>query len=493
MTADFGLTRRGLLSGALIGGGALALSACGGTTQSTTTSPVQGAPKRGGAFRLGASDSTSSDTLEAALSDSTWTDLAIGHALYDMLTYHDPAQARINNLLAEEIEPAADLSYWTVRLRDAEFHDGRPVRAEDVIFTLTRALHPSLGSSAATLLASVDPKQLKKLDARTVRINLRYPDVSIPVGLANESSSIVPVGYDPMHPIGSGPFRLKSFAPGQLSVFERNDDYWQTGKPYLDELQIVGFADPGTTRVNALTSGQIDGADHLAFNLVPTVEGAVGHQLLVSRAYGYQTWEMRMDTPPFNDCPCASSHALNAGRPQIVDQAFAGSRFAASANDLPSYQDPLYDHSIPQRQQDIEQAKSLLKQAGRSGSTVELVVSSDLSQGAFETAQVLEQQATGTGMTIAVKNVPGAAYFAKYAAQAPLKFDYFATEAIWEHIGYSLLPGAPYNWSKWSDPQWLKLVTEARGTSDEAKQKELMAAAQRILSGARNPRHLRFH
>jgi peptide/nickel transport system substrate-binding protein len=274
---------------------------------------------------------------------------------------------------------------------------------------------------------------------------------------------------------------FKSFTPGTGATFIRNPHYWQSGLPYLDELQIVDFADPVTTRVNALTSGQIDGADQIAFNLATTVKGASNLNAIVSKAYSYHTWEMRMDLAPFNDVRVRQAMKLVANRPAIAEQAFDGSEFAVPGNDWPSLQDPLYDHSIPQRTQDIEQAKSLLKQAGRSDLTIPLAVS-PLSPGAVATAQVFAQQAKAAGVTVNVNNITDTnTYFTKYWFQAPFKFDFFNTESVWEAIDFALLPTSTYNISKWHNPQWLKLVSEARGTTEPARSKELMAEAQKIF------------
>jgi peptide/nickel transport system substrate-binding protein len=155
----------------------------------------------------------------------------------------------------------------------------------------------------------------------------------------------------------------------------RNENYWQSDFPYLDEFHIIDFADPGTTRLNALTSGQIDGAPLIPASSLPTVDGASSLKSIISKAYSFQTWEMRMDIPPFDDVRVRQAIRLIADRPQIIEHAFNGEKFATVANDWPSIQDPVYDHDIPQRTQDIEQAKSLLKQAGREDLTVELVVS----------------------------------------------------------------------------------------------------------------------
>jgi peptide/nickel transport system substrate-binding protein len=140
----------------------------------------------------------------------------------------------------------------------------------------------------------------------------------------------------------------------------------------------------------------------------------------------------------------------------------------------------MYDHSIPQRAQDIEKAKALLQEAGHENLNIELVVS-DLAPGVVETAQVLAQQATAAGVTITVNNVADpATYFNNYYFQAPFKFDYFPTYDIWEHINGSLMPGGSTNLSYWKDAEWLALYKQARGTADSTERKDLMGKVQQI-------------
>jgi peptide/nickel transport system substrate-binding protein len=481
-----GLSRRAVLGSAALGVGGIALAGCGSSdssSKSTKGTPAEAAkPKRGGTFRFGLLDSSSGDSLDVTFGDNTYTNVARCLALNDTLLRRDTSQAKLVPHLAESFEPAKDLSYWDVRLKDAEFHNGKPVTADDVIFSIKRALNPKAPSSIAGILGSIDTKRLKKMDAKTVRINLNMPDISIDQPFTFGASSIVPVDYDPKKPIGSGPFKFKSFTPGRESVFVRNENYFIDGRPYLDELVMTGFADPEATRLGALTSGQIDFADHVAFNQVPTLDKSSNVNVIVSESLGYLYWGMRMDVAPFKDPRVRKAIMLLADRQQIVDQAFSGERFATIANDLPSKQDPLYASGIAQRTQDIEQAKSLLKQAGQSDLRVELAVSPGLSPGVLETAQVLAQQAKSAGVTIKVNSMTDTGtYYTKYYEQAPFKVDYYPTETLFAHIGYSLLPDASYNITNFRDEEFVKLVTEGRGTPDLAKRKEIMAEAQQIM------------
>jgi peptide/nickel transport system substrate-binding protein len=478
------LTRRQVL-GAAAGTGAVILAGCGstGSPKATTTTSAKKAakPKRGGTFRWGAQDSSTLDSVDPLQAGSE-TSSAMCQMVYDTLTQVANTSITPVPFLAEEFSAAHDLSYWTFRLREAEFHDGKPVTADDVIFSLKRLLNPKTPGTAAALLPAIDASRLKKLDNRTVRVFLKYPDVSVPDGLTDPGASIVPVDFNPKKPIGSGPFEFQSLSPGVRGVFARNPNYWQSGRPYLDQVEMIGFADPNTTRVNALVSGQIDAANSIDSSLVPTVESASGLNLAFYRATSYITWEMRMDVPPFDDVRVRQAIKLIADRPQMVEQAFSGSRYAFVANDqMADFLDPLYDHSIPQRSQDIEQAKALLKAAGREGLSVPLTVS-PITSGVVEAAQVLAQQAKAAGVNIKVNNVQDVtSYESKLASTSVFKIDFGDPISIFNHVGYTLLPSSTYNLSNWRNAKWLSLFNQARGTLDFTKRKEVMDEASRIF------------
>jgi len=107
-------------------------------------------------------------------------------------------------------------------------------------------------------------------------------------------SDIIPVGYNPAAPVGTGPFRLKSFSPGTQSTFVRYGGYWQTGVPYLDEVVITDYADQ-TSQVNALLAGQVDVVNLLSADVISEVQGE-GKNILLSDGGGWRTRCSRSST-----------------------------------------------------------------------------------------------------------------------------------------------------------------------------------------------------
>lgn len=470
------ITRRRLLGTAAGVAGALALG--GGRAEGAFAALT--APRRGGTFRYGVSDSFPSDSLDYRFTASSAQAAVRARLISSGLTRRRPSGGYELDL-ASVFEPSKDARSWTVRLHDAEWSNGKPVTADDVIFTLKRQLNKKTAAGAAPLAAAIDPARLKKLDKRTVRINLKYPDVYLREMLGSEDFTLMPVGYNPNKPIGCGPFKLQSFVPGQKSVLLRNDNFWKSGKPYLDRVEMIGFADPGTTRLNAFLNGQVDGIDHVSFSQVPLIASRKNLKVLVSESRGFVSWEMRVDTAPFNDVRVRQAMRLLADRDEIVKQVLGGTRFAKVANDIGGNEfDPMYLRTLPQRERDVERAKFLLKQAGQSDLTVELNVA-DAAFSVVDTATVLAEQAKDAGVTIKINKLPDVGtYWSKHFYQDPMKFDYWLTISTDFWSRWSQLPGASYNASGYKDPKYAALIKAASTTLDAKKRKQLMADAQRL-------------
>jgi peptide/nickel transport system substrate-binding protein len=159
------MTRRELIVRATVVGlsassiGAL-LAACGGSTTATGTGTPT--PRTGGTLRAGLSGGSSSDTLDPHMG-LTYLDTARVNSIYQpLLKLNAAAQTEME--LAEEISPHGSTSEWTIRLRKGvTFHDGKPLTADDVIFTFQRILNPKAPLSGATSLGPVDLPNLKKM------------------------------------------------------------------------------------------------------------------------------------------------------------------------------------------------------------------------------------------------------------------------------------------------------------------------------------------
>ena len=311
-----GLTLGAAGAGGLLGGGLLSGCGTGNTVKAFTTSTA-GKPRRGGTLRAGLTGGSSADTL-SPLNAITNVDFSRIDNLYEPLVGLTP-DAQPVFVLAEELTANAKATEWTLRIASGiTFHNGKDLTADDVIYTFRQILNPKAPAAAAAGLASIDAKNMTKLDPYTVRIPCSVPFATLHQALAIPGySDIIPVGYDPAAPVGTGPFRLKSFSPGTQSTFVRYDNYWQPGRPYLDEIVITDYSDQ-TSQVNALLAGQVDVVNLLSEDVISEVQGE-GKNVLVSAGGGWNPFTMRVDTGTFSDVRIRQAMRLVVDRQQMLD------------------------------------------------------------------------------------------------------------------------------------------------------------------------------
>lgn len=478
--------RRTLLRGAISGAATLGVSglvaACGGSSGSTSTGTTAGgAPaanlRRGGTLRVGVAGA-STDTLNAHNLVSEADNMRVWQ-LYEPLLRRSDDFSKLELILAESVEAEGSTpDSWIVRLKpDIEFHDGKTVGADDVIFTLQRILNPKDPQLGAASLSYVDVNGIRKVDARTVRIPLKTPNAIFPDDLGQYWNGIVPVGYDPKRPIGTGPFKYQSFTPGERSVFAKFANYRIAGEPLVDELAIINF-DDDTARVNALLGGQVEAIDGLPQAQTAAIKSQSGFTALISKTGNWRPLVMNTKAAPFTDGRVCQAFKLIVDRQQVIDQALAGQ--GTLGNDVFGRYDPAYDTSLPQRQQDIEQARSLLRQAGHASLRVELVAA-PIQAGMVQTAEVFAQQASAAGVTVSVRRVDGGTFYGDNYLSWPFSVDWWGTRMFVPQVAASNLPDSAYFETHWSPPAFQQLIATIRRTLDESTRNNLIREAMRMV------------
>jgi len=464
------LTRRRLMQ--IGGGGALALSmggllsACGSDSDSGGTSGG-GTPTPGGTLRVGATSGGDTDSIDAQNSLTT-VDFIRAGALFEQLMIMDPKTGQPTPVLAESVEPNKDATEWTISLRSGvTFHDGKPFEAKDVLYSLKRIEKNEF--PGLINLGPIDLKASKAVDAQTVLLKFKSSYAILPDALAGSFTiRMVPVGYDPKTPVGTGPFKYKSFSPGARSTFVRNENYWQEGKPYLDALTVINFADE-TAQVNALQAGQVDLIDQLSYTSIAPVE-STGGKIMTSETAAFVPMYMRTDKAPFSDVRVRQALRLSVNREEYNAQIFGGK--GTIGNDIFGAIDPEYKE-IPQREQDIEQAKSLLKAAGQSDLRISLYAAAT-GPGAEAGAAVFATQAKEAGITVKVVKQPATQYWAQSYAKVPFGLSFWNVSSYLVESGQGVTKGAPYNEIQQTNAKWQGLYDEALKTVDTAARGELV-------------------
>ncbi|HET6945716.1 MAG TPA: ABC transporter substrate-binding protein [Gaiellaceae bacterium] len=480
--AAAGLTREQLLRRAVAGGGAALLA---GNLAGVARAAVDAAPKRGGTFRIGVSGGSAKDFIDGQNIVTRPDQARIVTGWETLVVFDSQFKLRFDGL-AEEISPNKAADQWTIRVRKGiEFHNGKTLSADDVKFSLQRLVNKKLGLFGGAALSSVDPARIQKLDNRTVRLHLKQRDGTILDALGQYVAGIVPVGYSPnaigqaKPNIGTGPYKVQSFAPGQQSVHVRNPNYWRSGQPYFDKVVIIDFPDD-TARVNALLGGQVDAITDVPPAQVAVVTGHSGTKVLESPSAAWTPICMRVDAAPFTDVRVRQAMRLIANRPQMVAQALSG--HGRIGNDLYGPFDEAFARSLPQRHQDIDKAKSLLKAAGKDGLTIDLQ-STNGALGMNEGAQVFAQQAKAAGVNVNVKILDSGPFYGPQYLKWTFSTDFWGSRNYLSQVAAGSLPSSPYNETHWPDAshrKFLSLYNQAKVTADRTKRTEIMREMQNM-------------
>jgi peptide/nickel transport system substrate-binding protein len=441
-------SRRGLMMGA--GGVVMAggLAACGGGSApapgGAASTGAAGTPKKGGDFRLGVTGGGSKDMIDGQNIVTKPDQARLVSAFETLLEFDDNYQLQSTGL-AESVE-ADNPKQYTIKLRDGiTFQNGKPLTADDVIYSLQRIGTQANGLTGFAATATMDIKNVKKVDKLTVQLPLLSPDSTVPQTLASYTFGIVPKGYqkysgNPSTQIGTGAYKLKSFTPGQQSVSERYAGYWRDS--YFDSVTITDFSD-STAQINALKGGQIDAMTDLPANQVNAIQSS-GVKALISQTGGWIPICMAIDMPPFDNPKVRQAMRLIIDRKQILEQ--LGSGYGQVANDLYAPFDEGYNKDLPQRETDIDQAKSLLKAAGHEGLSVDLHTTNGAS-GMVELASVFASQAKAAGVNITVKNDPN--YYGSAYLKLAFSVDFWGTRGYLNQVQQGSLPNSPYNETHW--------------------------------------------
>ncbi|ANZ40570.1 peptide ABC transporter substrate-binding protein [Lentzea guizhouensis] len=463
------LNRRGFL-GLTSGLAVVTLAGCGsGATSASST------PRTGGRLRAAFAGGGAKEVLDPHLAN-LFGEAARSKAMFDKL-------ADLGNdvspqpRLAEKWEPNADLTRWRISLRQAAFHDGRPVRAQDVLASYARILDPNRAFRAKSSLALIDLPNSRAVDDRTVEFALKRPFGEFPNALAAFGAYIVPEGVEDFaKPVGSGAFSFVSFEPGRSVLLKRNPNYWE-GAPLLDELEFV-IANEESARTNALLGGQVE----YAHDLTPTTarSNASGDRMTIHRSpnSAVQAFAMKVDRAPFDNRDLREALFLLTDRPQLVESVLAGS--GQVGNDLFGKGYQHYADDLPQRERDLDKAKFLIRKAGAEGLTVKLDTST-AAAGMVEAATVFADQAKGSGLTIEVVQGNKDSYWADTLKNGSLSSFRSGAMPIETHVAQRLLSGSGTNVTKWARPEFDALYEKAVSTSDPAARGEAYREMQRVL------------
>lgn len=474
-----GVTRREIIrtvAGAGLYAGAGGLLSLSGDVLAQTASIGRGIPRKGGRIRVAGMSSSTADTLDPA-KGALSTDYVRHFMVYSGLTQFNE-QLNAVPALAKTIE-SEDNIVWLIRLQTGvEFHDGQPLTAADVVYSLQRHKDPATASKTATVAAQF--QEIRQTGPHELLLRLSGANTDLPSILADSHFLIIKNGTKEFREaVGTGPYRIKQFLPGVRTIVTRNENYWRDGHPHLDEIELIGIPDE-QSRVNALLSGDVQLVIAVNPRSAKRINRTKGFEVLETPSGLYTNLVMRKDVYPAENPDFVLAIKYLFDRELIKRALFRG--FATVANDHPVPPGHRYFASdLPQRSYDPDLAAYHLKKSGLSGARLP-VFASPAAEGSVDMATLLQLSASKVGLKLGVNRVPADGYWSNHWMKHPLGFGNINPRPSLDLL-FSLFfkSDAPWNESGWNNPLFDQLLVAARGEMDEAKRRQMYTDMQVLI------------
>ena len=489
------LTRRDALRIVGLGAGLALVAACapipspssaptatisaGGTAVSAATPAakptIAAQPTKGGSLRVGmVGDAARLDGQLVTTVDATW-------APFDRLTAYDQ-NLKPQPMLAESWEFSSDFKQLKLNLRKGvQFHSGRELTSDDIKWNVEYVRDPKV-AAGALILQSKWFSSVETPDKYTAILISDQPRPAVFdffefFDIADKDTA---PGMQTL--LGTGPFKFVEWVQGDHLLFKRNENYWQSGIPYLDEVRIGVYAD-GQAMMVALESGQLDAAD-----VPPLADFA-----RLSNDPGYQAWTVPANTnvigvnttmPPTDNKLVRQALNYAIDRKRIVETVYRGTGVPEA---LPWENNSLaYDATRNNAYAfDPDKARSLLSQAGANNLEFDLVTNTG-NQQTDQLAQLYQASLASLGIKLNIKPYQTATYLDqinnhKYTGAYIGAIAYAAMEPVTRMANSRHLDPSGNSNTGFTSPEYVNLFNMASAEPDADKRKALYSQVNDLL------------
>lgn len=453
------IPRRRFLAGAAAAGG-LAMAG---------VRPAWGAARRGGRLVIAETGGASTDSLDPRTLTSRYHAL-LGFAYGNCLT----EIGRDNELIGElatSWESSPDAVRWTFELRrGVEFHNGRTMTSEDVVYSLDLHRGEDSKSGAKGLMDGI--AEIKADGPHRIAVTMKSANADVPYLMTDFHLLVVPAGTTDFGAgVGTGAFRLKSFSPGEHYVGVRHPNYWKEDRGHLDEVEIAAVSD-GAARLNGLMTGELGIIGRLDAKTASLLADSPDVTVHNSPGPGHRPLLMLCDRAPFDNADLRMAMKLAVDRDQILDKILSG--YGAIGNDhpIPPF-DPFHAADIPQRRYDPDKAAFHYRRSGHSG-PLTLHASEATHAGAVDHAALIRETAAKAGIGIDIAREPADGFWSNVWMKVNLMIGAWGgrpTADIMLSTAYK--SDAAWNDTAWRRPQFDQLLVAARGETDFGKRRQM--------------------
>ncbi|MER2155705.1 MAG: ABC transporter substrate-binding protein [Solibacillus sp.] len=460
------------------------------------------APKSGGTYTI--LTPADPDMLDPHRQSSIYTHMLAGLVYNKLVTYETGPNAAYTDYnvvpdLAERWEISDDGKSYTFYLREAYWHDvdpvnGRKLTAEDVVATMERIIN--LPGHQAALLSVVE--SIVAQDEQTVVFTLKQPFAPFLNFMANHFMWILPKeAIDgqidlAINAIGTGPFVLEKWEDNVQATYKKNQNYYEEGKPYLDEIIYKVVPEQGS-RIAAFRTGQADSIGGLSPEEIAQLQKTNPNIRIFEALFATQEQlYMNMKREPFTDIRVRKAISMAVDRKSMVKAIYGGGETSGPVN--PS----LGDWALPLEEREEllsfnpEEAKKLLAEAGYpNGFDTTMIVTNGYGEQLVRVAQWVAEDLRNVGINVKIEVIEYAAYFSEKWPNVDYDMGvgyqtYFQEPDEW--LRTQLHTNGSRNWYNISDPELDKMLDEQRTIMDVEERKKYVYDIQRyVLENVVNP------
>lgn len=403
--------------------------------------------------------------------------------------------------VADSWKQVDDVTYVYHLRNGVTFHDGSPVTAEDVVYSMRWHLNPDSGSQLTAFYGSVDA--IEATGAREVTVKLKNPDVQFQYTPAHMAGFIMKKAQLEAHPddygtpdvlpIGTGPYKVVEFVPDERVVLEAYEGYWGTPPPFK-HITILGIVDP-QTRLLAMRNGDIDGTFDVSISDIDQWKALDGVDVVTASSLGVILLTLDQKTPPLDNIHVRRAIAHSLDREGLVKALLKGNGEPAVALDPPEMwagvlsQKEVKDFysTLNPYEFNLEKAKAEMKASGVSG--FEVTVPAPASDPYMVSILLsLSENLKSLGITLNVEEVDTTQWLAVYFAHENLGiqmmsyFPDFPDPANYPFLFFDSKNAAKdgLNGSNYVNPKMDKLLSESLRNSDPAARAEALKQVFRI-------------
>lgn len=422
----------------------------------------------------------------------------VGGLIFDALVRKDE-HYELQPWLATSWEQPDALT-WVFHLRDGvRFHDGRPLEAKDVAYTIESLIDGSLVTAKGGSFAAVDSAEAR--DRLTVVVHMKRPDAGLLFNVSDGLFGVVPRGAGKdfgLHPVGSGPFKFVSAVQDKEVIVERNHDYWAaapTPEDRAKRIERVRFevVPDAITSALELKKGSADLASNVVtLDMVQTLESAPNLKVESGAGSPVVYITFNVTDPLLKDKRVRQAVACAIDRQAIVDAIWRGQARLANTLLPTGHWAAATDAELARYPHDVARAQQLLEEAGfpaaKDGVRLHLTIKTSTDETTRLMAAVLQQQLRAAGIALEIRSAEFGTFYADVTKGA---FQIYALRWIGSNedpdiFRYAYASGSfppkGGNRGRYSNAKVDALLAAAEASSDQDARKADYVAVQKILA-----------